>query len=196
MANLSTRRLCFYGPLLLLALLTGCAREPAIRTYTVSRDIPDRLLGGILLQEDRGWFFKLSGPRQELDAKTDEFKTFLKSLQINSDSTQPEWTLPDGWEVDTEPHQMRVATIKVPLKSKTAELTVTVLPRPPQSGDDAQYLLANINRWRDQMGQGRISARDLESLEKVEAQGAEVYLVNITGRMKAGSMTAPFAGGS
>jgi hypothetical protein len=147
-----------------------------------------------LLQEDRGWFFKLSGPRKELDEQADEFKAFLTSLKVAEGAAQPTWTLPEGWEIDPTPHQMRLATIKVPLQSGSAELTVTALPRPEQSGEDAEYLLANINRWRDQMGQGRMPLAQLKTLEQIDANGNSVWLVSITGRMKAGGMSPPFAG--
>jgi hypothetical protein len=176
-----------------LLLLVGCNQRPQIETYTVTKDVPDRLLGGILLQDDRGWFFKLTGPRDEIDAVTEQFRDFLKSVRIEPGATQPAWKLPAGWELDSRPREMRVATINVPLKSKPAELTVTVLPR--QAGNDAQYLLANINRWRDQMSQGRVATQDIDSLEKIETDGGSVLLVNIAGRQKAGGMMAPFAGG-
>lgn len=176
-----------------LFLLAGCNQRPQIETYTVTKDVPDRLLGGILLQDDRGWFFKLTGPRDEIDAIADDFRDFLKSVRIEPGAMQPAWKLPEGWELDSQPHQMRVATILVPLKSKPAELTVTVLPR--QAGNDAQYVLANINRWRDQMGQGRVATQDVDAMEKIDAEGGSMLVVNIAGRQKAGGMMAPFAGG-
>jgi hypothetical protein len=177
--------------MLLFVLFSGCGQRPEIRSYTVRRDAGDLMLGGILLDNDRGWFFKLTGPKKELAAKSDEFRTFLKSVRLNT-SSLPTWELPPGWRVDDTPHQMRVATIRVPLESKAAELTVTVLPR--QAGDEGAYLAANINRWRDQMGQGRLGSHDLESLEQIETRSGPAYVVSITGRMKSGGMAAPFAG--
>jgi len=179
----------------LLLLFCGCGETPAIRTYTVSKESPDRLLGGMLLLEDRAWFFKVSGPREELDAQEPKFRELLKSIQIGEQSPQPDWKLPEGWEVDDSrpPNEMRWATIKVPLKPKPAELTVTLLPRQPGS-DDVSYVLSNLNRWREQMRQGRVTPQELESLEKIESPAGSIYFVSLAGRMKAQSMP-PLAGG-
>jgi hypothetical protein len=179
-------------------LLAGCDQPQPIRTYTVAKDAPDRMLGGILLQDDRGWFFKLTGPRAELDAAADQFRDFLQSIRVEPGDERPQWKLPAGWEVDSRPRQMRLATINVPLKSaagktQMAELTVTVLPR--TSGDETPYLLANINRWRDQMGQGRITPQQVDALEKIKSQAGDIFLVTIAGRQKAAGMTGPFSGG-
>ncbi len=194
MANSSRRFYCRLPAILGLALLCGCGAAPQIATYTIPKETPDRLLGGILFQEDRGWFFKLSGPREEIDSKAEQFRQFLQSISVTSDSLRPTWKLPEGWQLDDTPREMRVATIKVPLKSKSAELTVTVLPR--QSGDDNSYLLANINRWRDQLSQSRIASHDLESLEQLNAGDAKIWYISISGRLKAAGMTPPFAGKS
>jgi hypothetical protein len=88
---------------------------------------------------------------------------------------------------------MRLATIKVPLKSKDAELTVTVLER--QAGNDTEYLLQNINRWREQMSQGAIGDPDLERLEKIDANGSAAYIISVAGKQKAGGMAGPMMGG-
>ena len=172
-----------------ILLLLGCGETPQIATYTVQKDVPDRMLGAILVQEDRCWFFKLTGPREELERKKGDFESFLKSVEIGDEG--PKWQLPDGWELDDKPNQMRFATIKVPLKSKTAELSVSFLP---MQGSEQQFLAANINRWRDQMSQGKLSARDLKSLSQVDTKSGLAYVVNIPGKLKGGGMAAPFAG--
>jgi hypothetical protein len=172
-----------------MLLLLGCGRTPQIATYTVEKDVPDRMLGAILVQEDRCWFFKLTGPREELDRKKGDFESFLKSVEIGDEG--PKWQLPEGWELDDKPKEMRFATIKVPLKSKTAELSVSFLP---MQGGEQQFLAANINRWRDQMGQGRMAARDLNTMSQVDTKSGPAYVVNIPGKLKGGGMAAPFAG--
>jgi len=172
-----------------LLLLSGCSEPPQITAYTVQKDVPDRMLGGILVHEDRCWFFKLTGPREELASKKDDFETFLKSVQITDEG--PKWDLPAGWEVDDKPNQMRFATIKVPLKSKPGELSVSFLP---MQGSEQQFLAANINRWRGQMSQSNLSMRDLKSMSQVDTRSGPAYVVNISGKLKAGGMTPPFAG--
>jgi hypothetical protein len=171
--------------------LSGCGEPPQIATYTIEKDVPDRMLGAILIQDEKFWFFKLTGPREELAQQKDEFDTFLKSVELTDEG--PQWQLPEGWELDA-PVRGRFATIKVPLKSKPAELTVIVLPQPEQ-GSREQFLAANINRWRGQMSQSNLSARDLKSMSQVDTRSGPAYVVNISGKLKAGGMAAPFARG-
>jgi hypothetical protein len=174
-----------------LLLLPGCGKPPQIATYTVEKDVPDRMLAAILVQEDAFWFFKLTGPREELAQKKDAFEGFLKSVELTDEG--PKWELPDGWEVDDKPIQGRFATIKVPLKSKPAELTVSVLGQPQQSTRE-QFLAANINRWRGQMGQANLSLRDLNTMTQVDTRSGPAYVVNISGKLQGGGMAPPFAG--
>lgn len=176
-----------------LAALSGCSGPPAITSYTVTKEVPDRMLGGILPEDDRCWFFKLSGPRDELADVADEFAEFLKSVKI--DAGGPDWTLPEGWELEEKPpNQMRFATIKVPLKSKTADLAVSFLPMRDEEGP---FIVANVNRWRDQIGLSRASPQDWKAIAQVETKSGPAYFINISGRLKAaGAMTPPFAGGS
>ena len=65
------------------------------------------------------------------------------------------WTLPKGW-TQTEGGAMRYASFKVPVKG-TVDASVVVLPGP--AGGE----LANVNRWRGQIGlepldEGRLAA--------------------------------------
>lgn len=172
-------------------MIAGCAETPQIASYTVQKEVPDRMLGAILVHEDRCWFFKLTGPREELTAKKDDFESFLKSVEISDGG--PKWKLPEGWTVDDKPSEMRFATIKVPLNSKEGELSVSFLP---MQGSQQQFLAANINRWRDQMGQGRLSLQGLNAITQVDTRSGPAYVVNIAGKLKAGGMSAaPFARG-
>jgi hypothetical protein len=177
-----------------LLFAMGCRPEAQIRAYTVKREAAsDRLLGGIVLRGEQAWYFKITAPKAELDAKLSEVQAFLKSLRFPENAERPEWDLPDGWKIDPRERPGRAATIRVPLSgSETAELSVIVLPIPPQQ-DETSYLLANVNRWRDQLGQGAIAAEELSALETISAQGVEVKFVSIAGKQKAGGMAAPFA---
>ena len=174
----------------LLALLCGCGARPEITSYTVTKDVPDRMLGAILLQDDRCWFFKLSGPREEVEKTQPAFENFLKSVEIKTEG--PQWQLPEGWEIDDKPNKMRFATISVPLRDKPAELSVSFLP---MQGDEQAFLAANINRWRDQMGQQRLGPQDWKLIQHVDTKSGPALVVNISGRLKGGAMTPPFAAG-
>lgn len=184
---------CLIASLLGL-LLSGCAKNESIHTYTIEKETPDRLLGAIILRDDAAWFFKLVGPKSEIDAVTDEFKDFVKTVKFDPGKEAPRWTVPNGWQQAPPARQSgRIATIKVPLESGEGDLSVTVLGR--SSRNENEYLLANINRWREQMSQFTIGDVDLESLDTFDANGLKVWFVTVAGKQKSGGMAAPFAGG-
>ena len=120
----------------------------------------------------------------------DDFEAFLKSVELTDEG--PKWQLPEGWEADPTPVRGRFATIKVSMKSKPADLTISALA---QQGTREQFLAANLNRWRGQMSQSNLSPRDLKSMSQVDTRSGSAYVVNISGKLKAGGMAPPFAGG-
>jgi hypothetical protein len=72
------------------------------------------------------------------------------------------------------------------------EVTVSTLPAP--ASDTAAYVLANVNRWRDQL---QLNPVPLEQLEETatptEIAGRESYRVDLTGTASASSvMRGPF----
>lgn len=68
------------------------------------------------------------------------------------------WALPQGWS-STKGEGMRYATFKTPIAGKV-EGTVVVLPGP--SGGE----LANVNRWRGQIGLGPLEENALAKTRK------------------------------
>ncbi|HEY7089836.1 MAG TPA: hypothetical protein VH518_17190 [Tepidisphaeraceae bacterium] len=85
------------------------------------------------------------------------------------------WKLPEGWKQSPGGSQMRYATILVNEDPKV-ELTVV-----PLSGDSGG-LLANVNRWENQLGLPPSSEQDLPKVaSKVEAAGHQFDLVDLTG---------------
>jgi hypothetical protein len=80
------------------------------------------------------------------------------------------WTLPKGW-TQTFPGGMRYATLKVPGAGKIDGSVVTL---PGDSGGE----LANVNRWRGQIGLGLTDAAGLAAARttvKTRAGAANVY---------------------
>src|SRR5260370_37078780 len=70
-----------------------------------------------------------------------------------ADSASPrlQWKLPAGWE-EVAPGEMRVASFRI--AGKNAKLAdVGIVPLPGLAGSD----LANVNRWRGQVGQPPVS---------------------------------------
>lgn len=69
------------------------------------------------------------------------------------------WQAPAGWK-ELPASGMRRASFQVPGPAGAGDLSVVVLPGP------AGGTLANINRWRGQLGLGEFSAADLQAQSK------------------------------
>ncbi len=57
----------------------------------------------------------------------------------------PEWELPPGWRREPSTSTMRFATLRA------GDVEFSVIPLPFPDGEEQQYLLSNINRWRGQL---------------------------------------------
>ncbi len=177
-------------------LLAGCQKDE-IRSYEVPKAEavagqgakgPVRLLAAIFARDDRTWFFKLTGPAEQVESQKSAFDQFIHSVKFTNQPTDPViWTLPPGWkrEVGT---QLRFATIKVEA-APALDLSITAL------GKEAGSLLANINRWRGQIGLADVSEAELASVTKeVTIEGAgKATTVDMTGPGTA-KKSPPFAG--
>lgn len=185
--------------------LVGCSKQPQITSYTVkresapvatstSREPSDRMLGAIVPQADRYWFFKLTGPKTTVAGVVDGFEQFVKSLTFTAGpgASQPKWTLPSGW-TQKPGNEFRFATIEIAAEPKPLELTVSPLPRDPTE-DDAPAVLANVNRWRGQLELKPFTADELaKETRQLEVAGLKVTLTDFTGVMSSGGM-GPMAG--
>lgn len=88
--------------------------------------------------------------------------------------TRSPWTVPAGWIADPEPRPMRLATFVAPDPGGAVEVAITRFAG--RVGGE----LANINRWRGQMGLGPIEETELEPLiDRFESPGYEGYTVRI-----------------
>lgn len=84
------------------------------------------------------------------------------------------WRVPAGWTVDPTPRSMRLATYLAPDPSGAVEVAVT------RFGGRVGGELANINRWRDQMGLAPIDDRSLnDAVDRFAAPGFEGYEARI-----------------
>lgn len=85
-----------------------------------------------------------------------------------------EWTLPDAWELSNKKSMMRIATFVVKEKK---ELAVSA----SKFGGKAGGELANVNRWRGQLGLKPVSAEELKkTLEVIETKVGKAKLVDIS----------------
>lgn len=187
--------------------LAGCEPNEAIVVENVPKDTSartgalkptpptDRMLAAIVPHDETAYFFKLTGPIDETAALRPQFLELVRSLRF--EKSEPVWELPAGWTQD-EGGPGRLATITVP-GTPPLSLAVSSL-RLPGDGLDA-YLLANVNRWRGQMGLAPVSLERLQQSDDLEGEifklklsdGTPATLVDFEGKFS-GGMTPPFAG--
>src|SRR5438067_1529383 len=135
-------------------LLLGCQQDE-IRSYRVPKPEATRLLAVIIPHGDRTWFFKLMGPASQIDEQKGTFDQFVRSVRFTDRADAPiAWTVPKGWEEGPK-SQMRHATFYIGPEEHRLELTVFGF------SDQAGSVLANVNRWRGQIGLKEISESEL-----------------------------------
>lgn len=194
----------------LMLALAGCGEQEAIRHYTVPKTAgakaepprsgsTDRTLAAMVPQGERTWFFKMIGPNEAVAAEKDDFLALVKSVHFN-DESEPTWTLPDGWE-RTDGSQFRYATLK--LTSGETPLEVSVIPLPTAIPDPREFILQNVNRWRNELGLRNVTTEELfdgeppgGGLTQFEQDGRTVTVVDLVGLRGPDDMRRPpFAGG-
>lgn len=186
------------------SLVAGCGSRDEIARYPVTKpELVDptpvstsgpaaavsdqQILGAIMLVKDRGWFFKLMGDPVAVEPVRSQFVSFVQAIRFTADAEPtPEWTLPDGWTA-LPGNEFRFATLRLPQKTgagKALEITVS------SAGGD---VLANINRWRGQVGLGPITAEELKSSSETFKVGEyDCTFVSLVGA-GSGAMSAPMA---
>lgn len=127
---------------------------------------PQRIITVMVHEPTTSWFYKISGDDALVTAQKDAFLQFLKSVHFEAASAAAPstpshsgsgagWKVPAEW-TEESPGAMQVAKFQVPAKeSATAEVTVSVFPS--DTGGD----LANVNRWRGQIGLGPVDEQGL-----------------------------------
>jgi hypothetical protein len=159
-----------------LVAFAGCEKE-GIQHYQAPKPPLYRLLGAIVPQGDLFWFFKLTGPEDPVKEHRQEFDAFVDSLTFAPDKP-PTWKLPAGWREDRG-DRSRFATILLGPDDQPLELTVTRLGTPEGEGDP---MLANVNRWRGQMGLVSIEADQLaQTAPARDLHGATGRVVEMVG---------------
>jgi len=130
---------------------------------------PSRTVAAMLHRGNRSWFFKLSGDDTAVGARKAEFLEFVKGVRFEQGSDPAaasaeqgapggfKWTVPPGWTA-VPIGAMQVAKFSVPAQG-AAKADVSVSVFPSESGG----VLANVNRWRKQIGLGEIDEAALGS---------------------------------
>ena len=122
-------------------------------------------------RDGASWFYKLQGPEAVVAAQKPAFTEFLKTVRIKAGSaaaaetadsapaaSEFKWKVPEGWQT-LPAGQMQVAKFAVPAHDGAkAEVFVSVFPS--ESGG----ALANVNRWRKQLGLDAVDDEGLKAL--------------------------------
>jgi hypothetical protein len=160
-----------------MVLVAGCHEQAEIRRYKAPHveetviHAKRRLLGAIGPHDQKIWFFKLEGPDGKIEKHRKEFDQFIRSIRFR-DNGPISWQLPKGWREEPG-KEMRYATIR-----PGDELELTVVPL----GIEAASVLANVNRWRRQLGLPPIDELDLvQETEDIEVDGKTLTLIDISG---------------
>jgi len=149
---------------------------------------PLRIVTAFVHQRDASWFYKLAGDEALVAAQKPVFIEFLKSVRVKaavsreSESGSEPPTLaplpspgtPPGWTALT-PGNMQVAKFAVPEKDGAkAEVSVSTFP------SDTGGTLANVNRWRSQIGLPEVDRAGLAScVTPLDPAQPEAILVDL-----------------
>jgi hypothetical protein len=163
----------------------------------------ERILGSILTSEGTTWFFKMTGSDALVESEKPAFKEFLKSIRMGGapqaapmaeasrplstnikevpvgpgDGEKPSWQVPAGWQ-EQAPTAMRLASFKVSGENG-AKADVSVI----KLGGIAGGMLANVNRWRGQIGLSPVDQAGLDKLVTTQnVNGSAVSLVDMSGQ--------------
>jgi hypothetical protein len=169
----------------------------------------ERILGVILHRDDAAWFFKMTGDPDLVEKQKPAFVLFLKSFQFGESAAPstmdlsklpeghpaiagmdaanattpaadagnvPTWTIPDGWQ-PAPLTQFLVAKFSI-AGADGAQAAVNVSSL---AGDGGGFL-ANVNRWRGQLGLPPFTEADLLPYENgIDVIGSPYGIVDFTG---------------
>ncbi len=92
------------------------------------------------------------------------------------------YSIPEGWKENPKRDAMLQAALQVTEGGATADVTISAFPGP------AGGLLANINRWRSQIGLGPVTEEQLKKdAKRIEIAGADGVFVEMVGPEAAGA---------
>ena len=156
-----------------LLVAVGCRPDEPVRRYAAPKDPSWRMIAAVVPAGGSTFFLKAVGAPKRVEPEFGALKAFVASLKFEEGALK--WTLPSGWQEEAGRGD-RVATFKLGGGEPRLELTVTRLD------GDAGGLLANVNRWRDQLGRGRVSEAELAHLTStIEAGAIKATWVDLEG---------------
>lgn len=158
---------------------------------------PFTMIGAIIPVGEMAWFYKLSGPADQVAPLEESILNFLKATKY-VDGKPDLSSVPDAWTTGPG-NSMRFATLRIPHDDKSFDLAISTLSL---NGSWDEYSLININRWRQQLGLPEVKLSELitdnesEVVEEIETPAGKGRYVRLTGpkNPNASGMSAPFMG--
>jgi hypothetical protein len=160
-----------------------------------------RIIGAILHTDESTWYFKMMGDAALTEKNKPALIGFLKSVEFQkaagpapmdlsqlpalhpaipgmtttTSTDKPTWTVPADWK-EGELMQFLVARYVIQ-GSGDASAAVNV----SQLDNSGGGLLANVNRWRNQLSQPPISDEDVAKLPTIDASSTKAVIADFTG---------------
>ena len=127
-------------------LASGCRRDDQIQTYRVSKETQASMPMAAGKEQSMG---------EGMGSMPPDHPPVGSDMAPAATPKEISWKVPEGWQ-EQAPSSMRVGSFLI--KGKTAQQAdISVVPLSGMAGGD----LANINRWRGQIGLDPISEADL-----------------------------------
>ncbi|MDQ8182453.1 hypothetical protein [Pelagicoccus sp. SDUM812005] len=121
----------------------------------------NRVYAAVVPYQGQSWFFKMSGPYSTVQSQIPAFSAFLRGLRFGEDAASANsipghnhgehlgdlaFTAPAGW-VESPGNSIRIASYTIVKEGyPPADFAITSFP------GDTGGLVANVNRWRGQIG--------------------------------------------
>jgi hypothetical protein len=151
---------------------------------------PNRMIAAIITGPDMTWFVKAAAPSAHIAPHKDAIFAFAKSFKLHAGDHAhdhdhdhdhdkpaahvgaPEFKAPAHWK--SEPgNSMITAAWAVAADGETARVTVMSLP------GDGGGILANINRWRQQVNLPPVGKLEDQPMTRLEASGQPAALLDL-----------------
>jgi hypothetical protein len=182
----------------------------SVRLFTIVRGstpedasaAANQILVAALRRDGFTWFFKLAGDATTVESHREPLKTFLEGVEFETpaerpramatsamppgglppahgggSSASPTWTTPPGWEVTAPTPMIHSKWVVTGGDSgSVTEITASVFP------GETGGLVANLNRWRSQVGLSPAPDAELLALENnLDVLGGKATLADFTG---------------
>ncbi len=156
-----------------LLVAAGCGRQEEVRHYKAPKDPTWRILGAVTATGGATWFFKLAAPTERLDPVRDGVVAFFKTLRAEDGKLK--WTASPDW-TEEKGNANRESTLRLSGPEPKLEISITRLQ------GDGGGMLANLNRWREQIGLEKVGEADLASqVKKLDGAAIDVFVIDLSG---------------